>query len=511
MSFKRYNKLKLEMIKFQITTLLMLNACALFAQGPNVTSYMQNTTTMGTTQGVSNNILTNCQSVYYDATNVFVKSTSIPGYDIGPWPSNPNTASNQNKTWKLPINPVEKTGTKTKTGLGAIGIWINGVEVFNQKDGKYWNGTAFANGQGANWNRNALYYEGISFDACLGHPAPGGAYHLHVNPTCLYDDNNATVHSPIVGFAFDGFPIYGAYGYTNTNSTGAIKRMQSGYVLNTTRTGTPTPPPVNATYPLGCLCEDYTWTTGAGDLDIYNGRFCVTPEYPSGTYAYFITIDASGNPAYPFILGNEFYGTPLTTGQGNATIPTGATQYLPTPLGLNSAAVGLSSFSAIPNNGNVDILWSTAFEYNLNYYEVQKSKNTINWIKATDAKPNNTIQNSSYKAIDYLPYNGFSYYRLKVLGDDNVETFSDVVRVNLENQFSDARAYPNPFTTEINLITDGSLYNYKLINLLGMVVAEGSIRGIKTINTDQIQKGIYTLYLTNPVTEITKQSKLIKY
>ena len=52
-----------------------------------------------------------------------------------------------------------------------------------------------------------------SFDDCLGHPAPNGEYHLHVNPTCLYDDSDDQNHSPIIGYAFDNFPIYGAYGY----------------------------------------------------------------------------------------------------------------------------------------------------------------------------------------------------------------------------------------------------------------------------------------------------------
>ena len=48
-------------------------------------------------------------------------------------------------------------------------------------------------------------------------------------------------------------------------------------------------------------------------LDIYNGRMCVTPEFPSGTYAYFISIDSSGNGAYPLIMGPEYYGVPTVT------------------------------------------------------------------------------------------------------------------------------------------------------------------------------------------------------
>lgn len=79
------------------------------------------------------------------------------------------------------------------------------------------------------WQQNAIIVEGPSFDDCLGHPAGNGEYHHHLNPTCLYNDSLTNVHSPIIGFAFDGFPIYGAYAYSNPNGTGSIKRMQSSY------------------------------------------------------------------------------------------------------------------------------------------------------------------------------------------------------------------------------------------------------------------------------------------
>lgn len=43
-------------------------------------------------------------------------------------------------------------------------------------------------------------------------------------------------------------------------------------------------------------------------MDEYNGRWCVTPEFPSGTYAYFVATDSSGDPAYPFVIGPYYYG-----------------------------------------------------------------------------------------------------------------------------------------------------------------------------------------------------------
>jgi hypothetical protein len=132
---------------------------------------------------------------------------------------------------------------------------------------------------------------------------------------------DSTQHSPIIGYAYDGFPIYGAYGYKNTDGTGGIVRMKSSYALRniTSRTtnaagATVTAGPiVSTTYPLGYFREDYQYNPTSAStpdyLDIHNGRICVTPEYPSGMYCYFATVNENWNSAYPYIVGPTFYGT----------------------------------------------------------------------------------------------------------------------------------------------------------------------------------------------------------
>jgi hypothetical protein len=170
-----------------------------------------------------------------------------------------------------------------------------------------------------------------------------GNYHHHQNPSAfkldlkvisnicdLYLSDalyviDSTVHSPLLGFAYDGFPIYGAYGYKNVNGTGGIVRMKSSYSLRniTDRThyadGTDVTdgPPVSAQYPLGMYREDYQYNPTSSStpdyLDAHNGRFCVTPEYPNGTYAYFATVDQFWNSAYPYVVGPTFYGVKSTT------------------------------------------------------------------------------------------------------------------------------------------------------------------------------------------------------
>lgn len=318
---------------FCLFLFLALTISASAQLSPVITSWILNTNNATGYGG----ILSNVQVVQYDASNVYVSCTCIPGYSIGPWKGDPNIPSNQNFVFKITRNPQKNSGKPTVVGLGQIGVWSNGVAIYNASDGMTYNNDGV-------WHRNAYYFEGSSFDNCLGHPDQSGCYHHHVNPKCLYNDADSTHHSPIIGYAFDGYPIYGAYGYANANGTGGIKRMRSSYQLrkmlnrDTLPTGavaSQAGPPVSATYPLGDFMEDYKYIAGSGDLDSNNGRFCVTPDYPNGTYAYFVTIDATLTPVYPYTLGLTYYGvvqpgnTPPTGGHNtppdSTTIYTGVT------------------------------------------------------------------------------------------------------------------------------------------------------------------------------------------
>jgi hypothetical protein len=286
--------------------------------GPEITSWLQNTTTTG-----YSGIVSNCQLVQYSTNNVYVSCTCIPAYNIGPWNGNPNVATNQNFVYEIPRNPQQNTGTATSIGLGHIGVWTNGVSIFNVSDAQSYNNQGI-------WNRNAYYWEGSGFDNCWGHPQQQGEYHHHVSPTCLYNQSDSTHHSPIVGYSLDGFPVYGAYAYANANGTGGIKRMVPSYTLstNTTRTNGPA---VGGSYPNGCFIEDYNYTAGYGDLDARNGRFCVTPEYPNGIYCYFATLDNQLKPAFPYTFYGTYYGVvpAANTGpnSGHTTISESTTVY----------------------------------------------------------------------------------------------------------------------------------------------------------------------------------------
>ena len=133
----------------------------------------------------------------------------------------------------------------------------------------------------------------------------GSGYAYYASPTTLRANDTGTNHSPILGFAYDGNPIYGAYGYVNTlDSSSGVQRMTSSYTLNPPTTDRPT-----ATN--GTFINDYEYIHGSGTLDENNGRFCVTPEFPKGVYAYFITVDSTDTPVFPYILGENYYSLPV--------------------------------------------------------------------------------------------------------------------------------------------------------------------------------------------------------
>lgn len=350
---------------------------------PIITSWLRNTTSISGRHYVSGNstpiadaTLANVQKVQYSNTWVYVTTNGIPSYVTGPFlDGNPNLAGTQNAIFKFPLTPTPNTGTSTATTGGNIGIFKNGVALFDYRDGVSYKSSTGLNAGGplggagdGVWNRDAVLYEKNGFDCAKGHPA-GTNYHHHQNPSAFNLDLtvistvcnlyladglyviNPAQHSPLLGFAYDGYPIYGAYGYANIDGTGGVTRMKSGFSLRNTSTratyytGTivTAGPAVSSQFPLGMYREDYQFTanTASDYLDVHNGRFCITPEYPNGTYAYFCTVDANHNSVYPYVIGPSFYGTKVAS-KLTGTVTETTTIYNPA---LSNTNFNLDTFS----------------------------------------------------------------------------------------------------------------------------------------------------------------------
>lgn len=246
---------------------------------------------------------------YADEFFFWIKSN---GLAQTPWEGNPPgynkyTPVAQNFVVKLPRDGRtiygEATGrANTNTpALGYIGIAVDGVLFKSPNSGKE------ASIGGVGYTENAVIFPVQNFftdgSGIIGQDR---IFYYHSDPKLLYNKTPG-VHSPILGYAFDGNPIYGPYGYeipTDPNSD--VRIIRSSYRIRDEQR-------VNETIPDGTFIEDFVYQQGLGDLDQYNGRFCVTPEYPGGIYAYFVTVDPNDEetPQYPYIIGPRYYNEPL--------------------------------------------------------------------------------------------------------------------------------------------------------------------------------------------------------
>lgn len=231
----------------------------------------------------------------------YIDANGIPDHATGSFPNrgNPNSISAQNYHFRVPLNPTPSQDA----GRGYLfGIAINGVP-FDPGTAELWN------------NNRRWHYEALSgllasqgslgADENLAHVQPNGAYHYHGLPFGLLRRLNYQRKMALVGYAADGYPIYGPYCYkTASDSRSGLKMLKSSYRLkNGTRPGGNDGP--GGAYD-GSFSTDYEFVQGAGDLDDYNGRIGVTPEYPRGTFYYVLTDN------WPFVP-RLFKGTPDDT------------------------------------------------------------------------------------------------------------------------------------------------------------------------------------------------------
>lgn len=394
--------------------LLFALACTSFLSAqtdPEIVSWLQNNSITGTyyvsgnSTALENNILVNCQVVEYSDDYVYVTTAGVPAYATGPFQDgNPSQASNQGAIYRINRNPLPGTGDATTTP-GNIGVFINGVSLFDYRDGVAWNSitNALCGGPGnppcpggmgstQDWNRDAIPAEQSGFDCSKAHPAMGN-YHHHQNPSAfdldlqvvsdvcnLYDADGLYAidpdeHAPLIGFAYDGYPIYGAYGFANADGSGGVVRIQSSYQLRdiTERSEGPNGevldqgPDVDATYFLGYFREDYEYVASADAsfLDEHNGRFAETPEYPEGIYAYYATVDENWNSTYPYVIGPTYYGTPEDAFINNVneatTIYTGL-------IGVNESLLEDGKVTVFPNPSSdlIAIQYKGVLKINLN-------------------------------------------------------------------------------------------------------------------------------------------------
>ena len=243
----------------------------------------------------------NLVSIKVENGRRIIKSNGVPTHLVGRFPNcgNPHAITRQKHSLSITLNPkIREEVTKLNSGW-IFGIAVNGVP-FEPLAAEWFMGV-----------RNSIWrYEALGGAVELGvdenyaHVQPGGKYHYHGLPTGLLKEVGLSGHqqSTLVGWAADGFPIYGPYVFTNgVDASSGLTEMRSSYTL---RKGER---PSNSNDPGGvfdgAFVNDFQFTDGLGELDQCNGAYLNTPDFPDGTYAYFLSTD------WP-IIPRCFRGTP---------------------------------------------------------------------------------------------------------------------------------------------------------------------------------------------------------
>ena len=309
---------------------------------------------------------------------------------------NPNNINSQDISLTWPLRGGQDTVGDNADNLlraGTIGITLPGIPLYGPSNQWYIEGT-----NATRWNYNTPEVKINGQDTYGGFPDNNGVYHYHDSSFISanawgnvsgFTSNvwtNTDGHSKLIGYAADGYPIYGPYGYLNPlDNARGVTRMISSYQATASTTYRPTAKTVtvlanntvgsnisvSSTFGLnpgmkitfssntniatpdtywitqvagqtaigpeslqggtnvvrlnrditiyantqiqfefvsGSFIEDFEFQESSGTLDRFNGRYCVTPDYPTGTYAYFATVDSSNNPVYPYFIGPNFYG-----------------------------------------------------------------------------------------------------------------------------------------------------------------------------------------------------------
>jgi hypothetical protein len=142
---------------------------------------------------------------FEDDKTLIVRARNIPNHPTAQFPErfgNPSYIQEHDTTYYLALDPVrnpravamDRTNSNRALPMGPIGIAINGVVFFNPFDAGMRDATDM-------------------MDRCCGHPSPDNRYHYHKYPVCVKSPfvDEGEAHSPLIGWAFDGFPIYGPY------------------------------------------------------------------------------------------------------------------------------------------------------------------------------------------------------------------------------------------------------------------------------------------------------------
>jgi len=274
-----------------------------------------------------------------------------------------------------------------------------------------------------------------------------------------FNDNNSSFHSPLIGWSYDGNPIYGPYGYSDPDdSNSPTSIIQTGYKLDTSNvTNRP------SGFEAGFFVEDYRYD-GSGDLDIHNGRFCKTPEFEDGVYAYFATINPSnvGISSFPYFIGNSFRTEFISENE-----------VLDQSFDFNSSSLLRNTFPyAINNPGS-----SNDFIFESYDYANQDVK--IESVSSGSIESAEIVSNGiGYKVNEYLLFDNSKTNGSGVRAKVSEVTGKDIVSLNtsIDTYSNSVVVWENGETLKVKVSPNNNLLDRDLVAITGINTTLSSIK-----------------------------------
>jgi hypothetical protein len=273
-----------------------LSLCCIFQIGteafahhvdPSSRAVTPHAVTTGKKRGTRDPLLQSANaSIYTTAIRIagsfrFITSDGLPDEPHGKFPNrgNPNVIAEQRYELRVPVEPIELPQSIPNMPH-LFGIALDGIP-FDPGTAEFWRGDPRSG-----WHGEALTAPPprLGIDVNNAHVQPSGAYHYHGLPTGLLNRLDANTKQVLIGWAADGYPIYGPM---CADDSGRVRAMKPSWRLKSGNRPGGNASPAGA-YD-GRFTEDFEYVAGLGDLDECNGRFGKTAEFPQSTYYYVIT------------------------------------------------------------------------------------------------------------------------------------------------------------------------------------------------------------------------------
>ncbi len=257
---------------------------------------------VNTYQATANDVINNSVhlaelEITTDGQSCTFSPNAIPNHDFNDGDRGfPNPVSEQDDQFTVSASPTIAAQTTPLSLTVDNAIMLNGVRVDILSAGCFGvgDGRIGCNDPDQPWRFDPMHpAAGFLVDSHNAHTQPDGTYHYHGEPKALFSADGITV-SPVVGFAADGFPVFGSY----INDNGNVRAVNSSYRLKSGARPSGNGQP-GGDYD-GSFRDDYEYVNGLGDLDECNGMSV------NGLYQYHIT------ESFPYVLGC-FKGTPDTS------------------------------------------------------------------------------------------------------------------------------------------------------------------------------------------------------